>query len=86
VLTMAGAEIDWGRGLAALSTPLLRQYLDKRPIAMIPDQQAHRNHRLPTAAVQFQPTVRPVREALLTAEWRRVHAAGYSENEQGTRG
>ena len=48
------------RGLSALLTPQLYQHLSECLITTIPEQHAHGQHRLPTAAIQFQATVRPV--------------------------
>jgi hypothetical protein len=39
----------------------LGQHRGKAPIAAVTKQQAHRDNRLPSAAVQLQATVRPVR-------------------------
>ena len=53
--------------------PQLHQRLRECPIAMIPNEQAHREYRLPATAVQFQAALWPVREALAAAEGRRMH-------------
>jgi hypothetical protein len=45
-LTVASAEIDRGRGLAAFLAPQLSQHLGERPIAMVSNEQAHREDRL----------------------------------------
>lgn len=73
MLTMAGTEVDRGRGLTALSAPQLGQHLQEHAIAVISDEQAHGDNRLPATAVQFQATIRPVGKALLAAEGRRMH-------------
>ena len=70
---MTGAEVNRGRGLPALLAAQLGQHCGKRPIAIVPDQHAHREHRLTATAIQFQAAVRPVRETLAEAEGRRMH-------------
>jgi hypothetical protein len=57
---MSGAEIDRRWRLPALLAPQFGQYLGERPITMVPDEQTHREYRLPTAAVQFQAAVWPI--------------------------
>jgi hypothetical protein len=60
---MSSVEVNWGRGRAALLAPQLGEHLGEYPIGMVAKQRAHRENRLPTAAVQFETTVRPVRGA-----------------------
>ena len=59
-LTMAGAQIDRGRGPPALLAPQLGQHRRERPIAMVAKQQAHREYRLLAAAVQLKAAFGPV--------------------------
>jgi hypothetical protein len=59
---VASAEIDRGRGLTALLAPQPGQHMGERPIAIVPEQQAQGEHRLPAAAVQFEAAVRAAPE------------------------
>ena len=61
MLTVAGTEIDRGRGLTALPALQLGQHLDERAITVVPNEQAHRIDRLSATAMQFEATVRPIR-------------------------
>ena len=60
MLTVPGTEIDRRWRLPALLAPQLGQRFGERPITMIPNEQAHGEYRLPTAAVQLEAAVWPV--------------------------
>jgi hypothetical protein len=60
MLAVPGTEIDRRWRLPALLAPQFGQYLGERPIAMVADEQAHRDHRLPAAAVELQAALWPV--------------------------
>src|ERR1700733_2317457 len=64
MLAVSGAEVDRGRGPPALLAPQLHQRLRECPIAMIPNEQTHREYRLSTTAMQLETQVGPVWEAL----------------------
>jgi hypothetical protein len=67
VLTVPSAEIDRGRGLVTFPAPQPGQHMGEYPTAVVADEQAHRQDRLAPAAMQFEPAVGPVREAVAEA-------------------
>jgi hypothetical protein len=73
VFTVPGAEIDRRRWTSAFLASQARQQFPKTHIAALLDHQPHRIERHAPAAMQFELEVRPVGQAMLRTERRRMH-------------
>jgi hypothetical protein len=73
MFAVPGAKIDRRRRVLAFPTAPARQKFRKARIATLFRQQAHRQDGRAPAAMQFEPALRPVGQAMRQVEGRRMH-------------